>query len=78
MIWLLIWATSIIINIIIVLIFMKEEKNKITFGDLFSFFIFGIIVAPLLTGFILTAESIKLYNEILNTDTMNKTIYKFK
>ena len=78
MIGLPIWAMSIIINIMVVLIFTKTEKNEITYGSLFSFFLFGVITAPLFTGFILTVGIIKLYNKILDTDTMNKTIYKFK
>ena len=78
MIWLSTWATSIIINIIVVLIFTKTEKNEITYGSLFSFFMFGVITAPLFTGFILTAGIIKLYNRILDTDIMNKVIYKSK
>lgn len=76
--WLLIWLISIIINIIIVLIVTKKEKGKITYGNLLSFFICGIIIAPLLTGFILIAEVIKLYNKFVDINIMDKTIYKFK
>ena len=78
MIWLLVWVISIIINIIVVLIFTKKEKNKITYGSLLSFFICGIIIAPLLTGFILIAGAIKLYNKLIDMNIMDKTIYRFK
>lgn len=78
MIWLLIWIISIIVNIIVVLVFTIKEKNKVTYGSLFSFFIFGIIIAPLFTIFTLIGMIIKLYNKILDIDIMNKTLYKFK
>ena len=78
MVWLLIWITSIIINVIVVLKFTKKEKGRITCGDLFSFLVFGIIMAPLLTGFILIAGAIKLYNKLIDMNIMNKIIYKFK
>lgn len=78
MVWLLIWIVPIIINVVVTLKFIKKEKDRITYGDLFSFFVFGIIIAPLLTGFILTAGAIKLYNRLIDTNIMDKTIYKFK
>ena len=78
MIWLLIWTASIIINTTIVLIHMKQEKNEVTYGSLYSFFIFGVIIAPLFTMFVLIGGIIKLYNKILDADIMDKTIYRFK
>lgn len=78
MIWLLIWIVSIIINTVVTLKFKREDKGKITYADLFSFFIFGIIVAPLLTGLILVAGAIKLYNRLIDTNIMGKTIRRFK
>ena len=78
MTWLSIWIVSIIINVIVVLIFMKEERNEVTYGSLFSFFIFGVIMAPLLTMLILIGGIIKSYNKLSDMDIMNKTIYKFK
>jgi hypothetical protein len=78
MTWLLIWAASIIINTIIVLVFMKQERNEVSYGSLYSFFIFGVIIAPLFTMFVLIGGIIKLYNKILDADIMDKTIYRFK
>jgi hypothetical protein len=78
MIWLLIWIASIIANIVTVLLFAKKENGKITYFGLFWFFIAGVIIAPLLTIFILIGGIIKFYNRFSNMDIMNKTIYKFK
>jgi hypothetical protein len=78
MIWLLIWTASIIINVVVTLKFKRKDKGKITYADLFYFFIFGIVVAPLLTGFILVAGTIKLYNRLIDMNIMDKTIYRFK
>lgn len=74
----LIWLVSIIINIVAILKFTKEEKGRITYLGLLSFFVFGIIIAPLLTGIILIGAAIKFHNKLSNMDSMNKTLYKFK
>lgn len=74
----LLWITSIIINVIVILKFARKEKSNITYGDLFSFFMWGIIIAPLLTGVILIVETTKLYNKLINMNIMDRIIYRFK
>lgn len=81
MVWLLIWATSIVINVIVVLIFTKKIKKDgcgITYCDLFYLFTLGIVLAPLSATYALFGMIIKLHNKISNMDTMNKVVYKFK
>lgn len=78
MTWLLIWIASIIINMVVILKFIKEEKGKVVCFDLLSLFVLGIIIAPLITFCILITAVIKLYNKVCNMNIMDKTIYKFK
>ena len=77
MIMILLWIASIIINVIVILKFAKEKSN-ITYGDLFSFFMWGVIIAPLLTGVILIVEATKLYNKLIGMNIMDRIIYRFK
>lgn len=78
MIMISLWTVSIIINVIMILKFAKKEKSNITYGDLFSFFMWGIIIAPSLTGVILIAEATKLYNKLIGMNIMGRIIYRFK
>ena len=78
MTWLLIWIILVVINTVTALIFAKKDKSEITYFDLFAFFIFGIIFAPLLTGIMLVGITIEFYNKLSIMNIMGKTIYKFK